>query len=87
MEISSGFMFVGLLMTIAGVILIYKSLKAESSEILENHHVVRYIGSIPIIINGGRKWILAALIISGIIIMYLITKSVYPNFLGGVIYG
>ena len=87
MQISSGFIILGFLMILAGAILIYFSLKAGPSEILENRNGVRYFGSIPIIVNGGRKWILAALIISSVIIVYLVAKSVYPVLLGGVLSG
>jgi uncharacterized membrane protein len=87
MEISSGFLIVGLLMTLAGALLIYLSLRARPNELKEENNEIRYIGPIPIIVNGGRKWILTALVISSILIVYLITKSVYPELLGGVFVG
>ncbi len=74
-------------MTLAGVILIYKSLRASPHEIAEDNDGVRYIGPIPIVVNGGRRWILAALIITSVLIVYLITKSFYPEILGGVFGG
>jgi uncharacterized membrane protein len=85
LEIASGFLVIGLLMTLAGAILIYKSLRAGPSELSEANDGVRYIGPIPIVVNGGRKWILAALIITSVLIVYLLVKAVYPNILGGVI--
>ena len=84
MEISTGFLFAGLLMTLAGAILIYMSLKADPNELKDEKEGIRYIGPIPIVVNDGRKWIVAALIISGMLIVYLITKSYYPDILGGV---
>jgi len=87
MEISSGFLVVGLLMTLAGAILIYISLRADPGELKEGNDGVRYIGGIPIIVNGGRKWILAALIISSLLIMYLVTKLSYQNILGDMFSG
>lgn len=87
MEISSGFLIVGLLMTLAGAILIYVSLRADANDLSEENDGVRYIWGIPIIVNGGRKWILAALMISSLLILYLITKSLYPNILGGMFSG
>jgi len=87
MEISSGFLIVGLLMALVGAILIYKSLRASPSEVTEENDGVRYIGPIPIMVNGERKWILVALIITSVIILYLVTKSVYPELLGGVTVG
>ena len=85
MEIASGFLLIGLLMTLAGAILIYKSLRASPHELSEENGGVRYIGPIPIVVNGGRKWILAALIITSVLIVYLLVKAVYPGILGGVI--
>jgi uncharacterized membrane protein len=86
LEIGNSFLIIGLLMTLAGVILIYKSLRASPHEIAEDNGV-RYIGPIPIVVNGGRKWILAALIITSVLIVYLLTKSFYPEILGGVFGG
>ena len=83
MEISSGFLVAGLLMSLAGAILIYMSLKAEPNELKDEKNGIRYIGPIPIVVNGGRKWILAALIVSSVLIIYLIAKSYYPDILGG----
>lgn len=85
MEIASAFLLIGLLMTLTGAILIYKSLRASPNEISEENGGVRYIGPIPIVVNGGRKWILAALMITSVLIVYLVIKSVYPDILGGVI--
>ena len=87
MEISSGFLVIGLLMTLAGAILIYVSLRAGPSELKGDNDGIRIVGGIPIIVNGGRRWILAALIISSLLILYLITKSSYPNILGDVFSG
>ncbi len=84
MDISSGFLIVGMLMVLIGGILIYKSLLASPHEITENGKGVRYIGPIPIVVNGSRKWILAALIVTSIILVYLIVRSMYPGILGGV---
>jgi len=87
MEISSGFLIMGLLMTLAGAILIYVSLRASPNELDGDNDGVRYVLGIPIIVNGGRRWILAALLISSLLIFYLLTKSVYPNILGDMFSG
>ena len=87
MEISSGFLIIGLLMTLAGAILIYVSIRASPHDLNEENDGVRYIAGIPIIVNGERKWILAALVISSILILFLITKSLYPNILGDMLSG
>ena len=87
MDISSGFLIIGLVMTLAGAILIYKSLRAEPKDIIENHSGIKYIFSVPIITSGGRRWILAALIVTAALFVFLVTKTVYPNILGGVFSG
>lgn len=87
MEITSSFLAIGLLMTLTGIILIYKSLKASPHEIAEDNGGLRYIGPVPIMVNGGRKWIVAALIITGVVIVYLLTRSYYPALIGGVFSG
>ena len=81
MWISNGFLTVGLMMALIGAILIYKSLRASPREITENGRDVRYIGSIPIMVNGSRKWILTAFLITAIILVYLTVRSMYPNIL------
>ena len=85
MAITSGFLIVGLLMTIAGAILIYMSLKASPRELAEDREGVVFVGPLPIVVKDGRKWILAALIISSVLIMYLATKTYYPGLFGGAV--
>lgn len=85
MAITGGFLILGLLMTLAGAILIYMSLKASPKELAEDSEGVVYVGSVPIVVKDGRKWILAALIISTVLIAYLATKTYYPNLLGGAV--
>ena len=84
MAITSGFLIAGLLMTLAGAVLIYKSLKASPSELAEDEGIL-YIGSLPIVVKDGRKWIFAALVITAVLILYLGVKTYYPNVLGGVV--
>jgi uncharacterized membrane protein len=83
MEISSGFLLVGLVMTLAGTILIYLSLRADLQELHGDSDGVWYIGFIPIVVNGGRKWILTALLITAVIFSYLVVKTTYPSIFGG----
>jgi uncharacterized membrane protein len=85
MAITSGFLIAGLLMTLGGAILIYLSLKASPAELAEDSEGVVYIGPLPIVVKGERKWILAALIISSVLIMYLATKTYYPSLFGGAV--
>ena len=76
MEITSGFLVIGLLMTLAGAILIYQSLKASPSEARTKVDGVVFIGPIPIIVSGSRKWIVAALGAAGVILLWLAVRSV-----------
>ena len=85
MAFTGGFLIVGLLMTLAGAILIYMSLKAIPKELAEDSEGVVYVGPVPIVVKDGRKWILAALIISTVVIAYLATKTYYPSLFGGVV--
>lgn len=85
MAISSGFLIIGALMTLAGAILIYKSLKASPKEIAEDRDGVLFLGPVPIVVKDGRKWIFTALVITAVLIVYLATKSVYPGIFGGAV--
>lgn len=85
MAFTGGFLIVGLLMTLAGAILIYMSLKASPKELAEDSEGVVYVGPVPIVVKDRRKWILAALIISTVVIAYLATKTYYPSLFGGVV--
>jgi uncharacterized membrane protein len=85
MAFTSGFLIVGLLMVLAGAVLIYMSLKASPKELAEDSEGVVYIGPLPIVVKDGRKWILAALIITAVLIAYLATKTYYPDLLGGAV--
>ena len=87
MEISSGFLLVGAFMSLAGALLIYKSLKAGPNDIANKNSDIRYVGRIPIIVNGESKWIITAFIISSFIIIYLITISFFPDIFGGIFNG
>jgi hypothetical protein len=83
MEIVSGFLIVGLIMTLAGAILIFISLRASPQEILGDSDEVSYFGSIPMVVKDGRKWILIALIISVVFLSYIIVKTTFPSIFGG----
>lgn len=82
MEITSGFLVVGSLMTLAGAILIYQSLKASPSEATSRTKGVIFLGPIPIMIAGGRRWIVAALGAAGIVLVWLISSSINTGFMG-----
>lgn len=82
MEITSGFLVVGLLMTLAGAILIYQSLKASPSEASSHTKGVIFLGPIPIMVAGSRRWIVAALGAAGIVLLWLISSSINTGFTG-----
>ncbi len=75
MEFSSGFLIAGLLMTLAGAILIYQSIKASPSEAKSQAKGVHFIGPIPIMVDGSRKWIVAAIGVTSVVLVYLATSS------------
>jgi len=75
MEFTGGFLVAGLLMTLAGAILIYQSIKASPSEARSQAKGVRFIGPIPIMVEGSRKWIIAALGVASVVLIYLATSS------------
>lgn len=87
MEISSGFLVAGLLMVIVGAILIYRSLRASPSELNEEDNGVTYFGPVSIDVKSERMLILTALIIASMVILYLVTKSLYPDLFGGIAVG
>jgi uncharacterized membrane protein len=82
MEFTSGFLVVGLLMTLAGAILIYQSLKASPSEATTNAKGVVFLGPLPIMVAGSRRWIVAALGAAGIVLLWLISSSINSGFMG-----
>ena len=75
MEFTSGFLVAGLFMTLAGAILIYQSIKASPSEAKSQSKGVHFIGPIPIMVEGSRKWIVAAIGVASVVLVYLATSS------------
>ena len=74
MGIISGFLLVGGLITLVGAFLIYLSLRAEPQEVSHKKGVF-YIGPLPIMVTGARKWIIAALGITSIILVWLVSST------------
>ena len=81
MEISGGFLLVGGLIGMAGAFLIYLSLRAGPQDVYLMEGVF-YLGPIPIIVTGVRKWILAALGITGIILVWLVSSTLNLSIMG-----
>jgi len=80
MEVSSGVILIGIAMILVGAILIYKSLRASPWELKNSPNEVRYIGPIPIMINGSRRLVLTAAIVASILILLLVVNSFFPAF-------
>ncbi len=82
MEVSSSFLFAGLALVAVGVYLVYLSLRAGPGEVDGEAVGVILIGPIPIIVGGGRKWIIAALAVIAVIMLYMASKQVSSNLIG-----
>ena len=75
MEFTGGFLVVGLLMTIAGSILIYQSIKPSESEARTHAKGLYFIGPLSIIVAGSRKWIIATIGVTSIVLVWVLTSS------------
>jgi len=82
MEVSSIILFFGVTLTLLGAFLVYLSLRAEPGELDAKAAGVIFIGPIPIIVGGSRKWIITALGITAIIMLYMISKQIRPDLIG-----
>jgi uncharacterized membrane protein len=82
MEVSSGFLFAGVALVAVGVYLVYLSLKAGPGEADSEAVGVILIGPIPIIVGGGRKWIIAALVVIAVIMLYMVSKQISSDLIG-----
>jgi len=82
MDVSSGLLALGLIITFAGVIMVYLSLRARPSEVQSKGMGVIFIGPIPLVIGGSRKWVLAALGVAAVIMVVMIAKAAEPNLIG-----
>jgi uncharacterized membrane protein len=82
MEASSALLFAGVALTLLGVYLVYLSLKAGPGEVESDAMGVILIGPIPIIVGGGRKWIIAALAVIAVIILYMVSKQISSDLIG-----
>ena len=73
MEFTSGFLVIGFLMSLVGAILIYQSIRATPSEVRSRINGIMFIGPIPIVISGSRKWIIAAIVTACVIMIWLVS--------------
>jgi len=82
MDVSGGLLALGLIMTVAGVIMVYLSLRARPSEVQSRGVGVIFIGPVPIMIGGSSKWVLAALGVAAVIMVVMIARVAEPNLIG-----
>lgn len=82
MELSSILLAVGLAMTFIGIVMVYVSLRAGPSEARSGGAAVLFVGPIPIVLSGGRRWVLVAFAASAIIILAMMVWSAQPNLVG-----
>jgi uncharacterized membrane protein len=82
MDVSSGFLAVGAVMVVAGAIMVYMSLRAGPSEVRSGGAAVIFIGPIPIVVGGSRKWVVAALGAAAVILLVMIMRSAQPDLIG-----
>jgi uncharacterized membrane protein len=73
MAYSFGFLIIGILITVIGAILVLFSLQAQPEDLKSRNTGIIFIGPIPIIISGNRKWIITILGIS--IIVFIIMNN------------
>ena len=81
MEIINGFLLVGGLITLVGSFLIYLSLRAGPQEVSRREGVF-YLGPVPIMVTGFRKWIIAALGITSVILVWLVSNTLNLSIIG-----
>lgn len=82
MDVSSGFLAVGAVMVIAGAIMVYMSLRAGPSEVQSGGAAVIFVGPIPLVVGGSRKWVLTALGAAAVILLVMVMRSAQPELVG-----
>ena len=82
MSVSGGFLLLGLAMTFVGAYMVYLSLRARPDEVKSKSMGIIFIGPIPIILGGSRKWVVAALGMTALLIIFMWTRSLNPSLVG-----
>ncbi|MFH2111908.1 MAG: DUF131 domain-containing protein [Candidatus Bathyarchaeota archaeon] len=82
MDVSGGFLALGLTLTVIGVIMVYISLRARPSEVQSRGVGVIFIGPIPLVMGGDRKLVLAALGVAAVIMVVIIARAAESNLIG-----
>jgi uncharacterized membrane protein len=82
MDVSSGFLAVGAVMVVAGAIMVYMSLRAGPSEGKSGGTAVIFIGPIPIVLGGSRRWVVAAIGAAAVILLVMVMRLPQPDLIG-----
>ena len=82
MGVSGGLLYLGLAMTIVGAYMVYLCLRARPGELQAKGMGIIFIGPIPIVLGGSRKWIVAALGVTALVIFFMWTRSLNPSLIG-----
>jgi uncharacterized protein (TIGR00304 family) len=82
LSVSGGLLFLGFAMTVVGAYMVYLSLRAHPGEVESKGLGIIFIGPIPIILGGSRKWIVAALGVTALLMIFMLTKSMDPSLIG-----
>lgn len=82
MAVSGSYLFLGVFMTLTGILMVYLSLRAKPEEVRARGFGIFFLGPIPLIIGGRRKWIVTALGIASIIMFFLVAKNIRPDLIG-----
>lgn len=82
MELSSSLLVVGLAITVIGVVMVYVSLRAGPGEARSGGAAVLFVGPVPIVLSGGRRWVLVAFAATAIIILVMVVRSAQPGLVG-----
>jgi uncharacterized membrane protein len=82
LELSSSLLAIGLAITVIGVVMVYVSLRAGPGEARSGGAVVLFVGPVPIVLSGGRRWVLVAFAATAIIILVMVVRSAQPGLVG-----
>lgn len=72
MDYSNEFLLFGFITTMIGSLFVYKALKAHPIDFKSKDVGIIFLGPVPIVITGHRKWIITALGIFGLILLLML---------------
>lgn len=82
MDVSVGFLALGLALTLIGVVMVYLSVRAGSSTVQSKGLGVIFLGPIPVVIGGSGKWVITALGVAAFVMVVLVVRAFEPNLIG-----